>query len=187
MRAHRVAAVVVCGARGQLLQPCGHPAGGAWWVGAGGAPAGAVVGPAVAPLRARPSACICAHARKGCAKRRRCCSRLCEVWPLSCEHYARACNAGSPPPSLTHLLHSSPRADDQLGSFGFILNRPSAMRLCEAQANVTAGEAVGVFGQQQLQLGGPVHQTTLTLLHSYGGLAGANRIAEVRAVPRHEW
>lgn len=46
---------------------------------------------------------------------------------------------------------------------------------------MTAG-IVDVFGSQQLQLGGPVHMETLTLLHAFSGLAGAQKVTEVCAL-----
>ncbi len=39
-----------------------------------------------------------------------------------------------------------------------------------------------MFGSQQLQLGGPVHMETLTLLHAFSGLAGAQKVTEVCVV-----
>lgn len=36
-----------------------------------------------------------------------------------------------------------------------------------------------VFGAQRLQLGGPVHMETLTLLHGFSGLAGGQKVSEV--------
>eukprot|EP00878_Enallax_costatus_P023662 GHUV01025185.1.p1 GENE.GHUV01025185.1~~GHUV01025185.1.p1 ORF type:complete len:222 (+),score=68.21 GHUV01025185.1:865-1530(+) len=68
--------------------------------------------------------------------------------------------------------------DPSRGSVGFVLNKPSHMKLSEVQLSDTAKGIVDVFGSQRLQLGGPVHMETLTLLHAFSGLAGAQKVTE---------
>jgi putative AlgH/UPF0301 family transcriptional regulator len=76
-----------------------------------------------------------------------------------------------------------PCADDSQGSIGFVLNRPSALRLSDVAAAGRSSPVAGVadvFGGSRLRVGGPVHPETLTALHGYGGCAGAQKIVEVR-------
>jgi hypothetical protein len=40
-------------------------------------------------------------------------------------------------------------------------------------------DILDTFGSQRLQLGGPVHMETLTLLHAFAGLSGAQKVSEV--------
>jgi hypothetical protein len=93
---------------------------------------------------------------------------------------------GSPQPSpaspASHLLHGFPSADDSQGSIGFILNRPSALRLAEVAVSAKGDVAAvaDVFGGQRLRVGGPVHLDTLTVLHGYAGCQGAQKVSEVR-------
>ncbi|GBG00045.1 hypothetical protein Rsub_12870 [Raphidocelis subcapitata] len=75
--------------------------------------------------------------------------------------------------------------DDSQGSIGFVLNRPSALRLADIAAAGRSGAVAGVadvFGGSRLRVGGPVHPETLTALHGYGGCAGAQKICEVGAL-----
>jgi putative AlgH/UPF0301 family transcriptional regulator len=68
--------------------------------------------------------------------------------------------------------------DPAHGSVGFVLNKPSPLKLSEVQLSATAKGILEVFGSQRLQLGGPVHEETLTLLHAFSGLAGAQKVSE---------
>ncbi|KAF6259946.1 hypothetical protein COO60DRAFT_947191 [Scenedesmus sp. NREL 46B-D3] len=68
--------------------------------------------------------------------------------------------------------------DVRHGSVGFVLNKPSPLRLCEVQLSATAQGILDTFGSQRLQLGGPVHMETLTLLHAFAGLGGAQKVSE---------
>jgi hypothetical protein len=53
------------------------------------------------------------------------------------------------------------------------------MLASNGNCRVTAG-ILDTFGSQRLQLGGPVHMETLTLLHAFAGLSGAQKVSEVR-------
>lgn len=68
--------------------------------------------------------------------------------------------------------------DVRHGSVGFVLNKPSPLRLSEVQLSATAQGILDTFGSQRLQLGGPVHMETLTLLHAFAGLSGAQKVSE---------
>lgn len=67
-----------------------------------------------------------------------------------------------------------------------MLNRRSDLRLRDVAAAPGAGALSGAvadaFGAERLRVGGPVHPETLTVLHGYGGVAGAQKIVEVRAL-----
>lgn len=83
-------------------------------------------------------------------------------------------------PVVVRLLLRFSRADSEHGSVGFVLNKPSPLRLSEVQLSATAQGILDTFGSQRLQLGGPVHMETLTLLHAFGGVSGAQKVSEVR-------
>lgn len=70
--------------------------------------------------------------------------------------------------------------DDAQGSIGFILNRPSSLRVLDVAAPSSSAIAsvADVFGAEQLRVGGPVHLDSLTVLHGYGGCQGAQKIVE---------
>jgi hypothetical protein len=55
-----------------------------------------------------------------------------------------------------------------------------SMLASNGTCRVTAG-ILDTFGSQRLQLGGPVHMETLTLLHAFAGLSGAQKVSEVRS------
>lgn len=68
--------------------------------------------------------------------------------------------------------------DTMHGSVGFALNKPSPLRAQEVQLGGTSKGILDAFGTQRLQLGGPVHMDTLTVLHAYAGLSGARQVSE---------
>jgi hypothetical protein len=56
--------------------------------------------------------------------------------------------------------------------------------LLNLRVSLCAG-ILDTFGSQRLQLGGPVHMETLTLLHAFAGLSGAQKVSEVSNRRRH--
>jgi hypothetical protein len=107
--------------------------------------------------------------------------------PLGSNQRHRSYN---PPPHMAvDPARAPPRAfpsDDAQGSIGFILNRPSSLRLADVAGSAAAGAVAGVadvLGGQRLGVGGPVHRDTLTVLHGYSGCQGAQKVVEVRRPP----
>ncbi|KAG1664380.1 hypothetical protein FOA52_004713 [Chlamydomonas sp. UWO 241] len=68
--------------------------------------------------------------------------------------------------------------DDAKGSVGFVLNKPSPMRVAELTLAASCPGFTDAFGMQRLQIGGPVHMDHITVLHRYMGLPGAREIGE---------
>ncbi|PNW80101.1 hypothetical protein CHLRE_08g377950v5 [Chlamydomonas reinhardtii] len=68
--------------------------------------------------------------------------------------------------------------DDAVGSVGYVLNKPSPLRVEELQVLGAASGFKDAFGSQRLHLGGPVHLDHVTLLHRFAGVGRAHKIAE---------
>ncbi|KXZ43902.1 hypothetical protein GPECTOR_78g90 [Gonium pectorale] len=68
--------------------------------------------------------------------------------------------------------------NDATGSVGYVLNKPSPLKVDELQVLGAASGFKEAFGCQRLHLGGPVHVDHVTLLHRFMCIGRSQKIAE---------
>ncbi|GLC40891.1 hypothetical protein PLESTB_000011900 [Pleodorina starrii] len=68
--------------------------------------------------------------------------------------------------------------DDSSGTLGYMLNKPSPLLVKDLQVLGAASGFKEAFGNQRLDLGGPVHIDHVTLLHRFVGIRGSQKIAD---------
>ncbi|GAX83124.1 hypothetical protein CEUSTIGMA_g10550.t1 [Chlamydomonas eustigma] len=68
--------------------------------------------------------------------------------------------------------------DEVRGSVGFVLNKPSPMKVCELRLATDCPGFTDSFGSQKLLIGGPSHLDHVTVLHRYLGLSGSHQVGD---------
>lgn len=68
--------------------------------------------------------------------------------------------------------------DEARGSVGFVLNKPSPMRVSDLQLASECPGFIESFGGQRLQIGGPAHLDHATVLHRFVGLSGSTQVSD---------
>jgi putative AlgH/UPF0301 family transcriptional regulator len=68
--------------------------------------------------------------------------------------------------------------DEAKGSVGFVLNKPSPMRVSDLQLASECPGFIESFGGQRLQIGGPAHLDHATVLHRFVGLQGSTQVSD---------
>ena len=68
--------------------------------------------------------------------------------------------------------------DETRGSVGFVLNKPSPMRVSDLQLASECPGFIEAFGGQRLQIGGPAHLDHATVLHRFVGLSGSTQVSD---------